>query len=119
MHDARATRIGQKLRAVAEQPTGRDAIQYAHESLTGILHLDHLTATWTELLDHDTEKVFGDVDRKLLVRLELLAVHPRLQDHARTRDLKLVPFATHRLDENRKMQLAASAHRPGVRRLRV
>ena len=42
VHDAGAARVRQELRAVAEQPARRDAIQQPHHPLPRILHLEHL-----------------------------------------------------------------------------
>src|SRR5215208_5540678 len=97
MHDSRAARVGQELRPLAAQAAGRDAIQQSYRSLAGILHLDHLTATRAALLDHISEMFRWNVERQLLVPRQSLAARTPAGDHARTRHLKLVALATHRL----------------------
>ena len=69
--------------------------------------------------DHLAEVFLGHVDRQLLVRLGALAVRPFARDHARTRHLELVPLASHRLHQDREVQLAAPRHRPRIRRIGV
>src|SRR5437870_2427041 len=114
VHDAGAARVGQKLRAVAKQSPRRNLVQKAHHSLPRILHLEHRGPPWTELLDDDAEEFLGDIDRELLVRLQTLAVRTLTRDHARTRHLKLVALASHRLHQNGEVELPAAGHGPRI-----
>src|SRR6185312_12272344 len=101
-----------------ESPSG-NSIAQPYETLPGILHLQHLGAARTELLDDDAEEILRHVDHQLLVRLESLAVHPLAGDHTRTRHLELESFTPHGLHQDREMQLATPGDRPRVRRLGV
>ena len=76
VHDAGAASVGQKLGAITEQSARRDLVEKSHHSLPRILHLEHRCAARAELLDHDAEKFLGNIDRKLFVRLESLALRP-------------------------------------------
>ena len=116
MHDPGPASISQKFRSVPKQPARRNAIEQPDESLPRVLHLDHLTAARSELLDHVAEVLLGDVDRQLLVRLEALAIDAFARDHSRARHLKLEPLTPHGLHEDREMQLAAARYGPRVGR---
>jgi hypothetical protein len=61
-----------------------------------------------------TDEVLRDVDDELLDRLRRLAID-LLGDHFRPRDLELIPFAAHGLNQNRQMQLATTGHRENIR----
>src|SRR5205814_2270461 len=88
VHDTGSARISQELGPVAKQPTRRNLVKKSHHSLPRILHLEHCGAARPELLYHYAEKFFGNIDRKLFVRLESLALRPLTRDHAGAGDLK-------------------------------
>src|SRR6185437_15897057 len=111
---SRSARISQEFRAVPEQSTRGNAIQQSHQSLSGVLHLEHLAAARTELLDHGAKVFLGNVDRELFVRLETLTARTLARDDARPRDLELVALATHSFHQNREVQLATSRDRPRI-----
>src|SRR5690606_40905819 len=83
----------------------------------GWAHVDELSPALRQLLDHDPRVVLVDVDDHLLDRLAQ-ATRLRVLPHhdARPADRHLEAFATHRLDQHRQLQLAATGdpHRVGV-----
>ena len=76
--------------------------------ITPRLVLDQHLDFRSELFDHRAEELFRHVNREFFERLQLFAVFARARDDARPRDLKLKPFATHRLHEDGEVQFAAS-----------
>src|SRR5258706_2870677 len=114
VHDTRTTGVGQKFRPVAEKSTRGDFVKKSYHSLPRVLHLQHRRAPGAQLLDHDAEELLGNVDGQLLIRLEPLAVRTLARNHSRSRNLKLVTLAPHRLHQNREMELAATRHGPRV-----
>src|SRR5688572_6856883 len=86
------------LGAVAEQPPRRHPIYEPDKPAAGVLHLEHLTATLAELLDHRTGQILRNVDGDLLIRLLPLPIL-RPQDDARPRDREFVALATHGLHQ--------------------
>src|SRR5215212_9997009 len=97
MNEAGPTRVRQELASIPKQSARRNSIAQANQPLSRILHLQHLRAPRTELLDHVPEERLGDVDHQLLVRLESFTVSTDARDHARPRHLKLIALASHRL----------------------
>src|SRR6185295_8096511 len=109
VHHALSARVRQERLAESEQAARRDLVDAVRASVVAVLHVDERTAAPTRELDDGTEHVLRDLDLELFERLELLATLVLVND-LRTRDLKLVPLAAERLDEDRQMQLAATAH---------
>ena len=105
-HDALALRVGHELVAVAEQSARRHE-KLQPRALADGLHLLQLTLAGAELFDHGADRIGRDVRDEALDRLALLAVD-RLVEHARGRDLELIPFAAHGLDEDGQRHLAAA-----------
>src|SRR5262249_47261666 len=100
VQDAGAARVGQELRAVADEPARRADVLEAHAPLAGGPHLLHAPAAPPELLDHRARVGLVDVDDHLLVRLLLLAAVTLLEDDLGLRDHELVAFAAHGLDQH-------------------
>src|SRR5450756_1548147 len=100
VNDAGAASVGEELRAVAEQSASRDLVQQSHHFLTRILHLQHRRSARPELLDHDAEVFLRHIDGQRFVGLESLALRTFTRDHSRTRYLKLVTLAPHRLHQD-------------------
>ena len=105
-HDALALRVGHELVAVAEQAARRHE-KLQPRALADGLHLLQLTLAGAELFDHGADRIGRDVRDEALDRLALLAVD-RLVEHARGRDLELIAFAAHGLDEDGQRHLAAA-----------
>src|SRR4051812_36371880 len=80
MDDSCSARVRQKFRAIAEQSASRNPIAQPHQPLPGILHLQHLAATRTELFDDHAEKIFGHSDHQLLLRPETFPVETLARD---------------------------------------
>jgi len=76
-------------------------------------HRAHLAFARREHLRDHADTFGRDVDHQHLHRLEHLAVS-LLGDHGGLGDLHLVALAAHRLDDHRKLQLAAPHHPPRV-----
>jgi hypothetical protein len=102
MHDAGTACVGKKLAPVTEQPSRRDRVTKAHQAGTRILHVEQFRPSSTKPFDHRAQVRLRDVDHQLFIRLELLAVGTLAGNDARTRNLKLVPFPSHRFHEDGK-----------------
>ena len=120
VHDARAARVGQELRAVAEQSARRNAVQQrapapAPDSSSRSSRRAAARAS------RSRRRGIPRARRSPAPRTARAARRstPVASDHARTRHLELVALAPHRLHEDREMQLAAARHRPRVRRVGV
>ncbi len=109
-------RGGEQLAAEADHPAAGDAVLEAGTPVAGVRHLAHAAAALAEPLgDHADERV-GHVDDHELHRLGEHALDV-LREDLGVAQLELVALAAHRLDEDRELQLAATEHDEGVRRL--
>ena len=111
--DALAVGIGQELVAVAEQAAAGHTELQTHTVGAQRLHLlqDGLALAQT---GHDSTLILGgDVDDDVLHRLVGLAVDD-LGQNVRGRDLQLIAFAAHGLDEDGQMHLATAHDTEGI-----
>src|SRR5687768_7028999 len=78
MHGPGAPGVGQKLRAVSEEPATRNLEDQPDQPHAGIPHFGHLGAAGPQLFHHRTHVVLGHVDHQFLVRLQPLpgVAHP-------------------------------------------
>src|SRR3954447_10390674 len=113
VHDPRATRLGEELGAEADQAARGDEVLDAHPAGAVVDHLLHPTLAQRQQLGRHTEVVLRDVYREPLDGLVELAVDLAGHD-LRLAHGQLEALAAHRLDENRKLQLAAALDLPGV-----
>ena len=105
--------IGQELVAVAEQAAAGHTELQTHTVGTQRLHLlqDGLALAQT---GHDSTLILsGDVDDDVLHRLVGLAVDD-LGQNVRGRDLQLIAFAAHGLDEDGQMHLTTAHDTEGI-----
>jgi len=105
--------IGQELVAVAEQAAAGHTELQTHTVGTQRLHLlqDGLALAQT---GHDSTLILsGDIDDDVLHRLVGLAVDD-LGQNVRGRDLQLIAFAAHGLDEDGQMHLTAAHDTEGI-----
>src|SRR6201991_1055384 len=107
--EQQARTLGQGLELVleADQAAGRDLVLETHATVAVGHHVLQVALTDAEALHDATLVDLFDVDHQFLDRLHLLAVD-FLEDDFRTRHRQLVAFATHVLDQHRKMQFAAA-----------
>ena len=111
--DALAVGIGQELVAVAEQAAAGHTELQTHTVGAQRLHLlqDGLALAQT---GHDSTLILGgDVDDDVLHRLVGLAVDD-LGQNVRGRDLQLIAFAAHSLDEDGQMHLTTAHDTEGI-----
>ena len=111
--DALAVGIGQELVAVAEQAAAGHTELQTHTVGAQRLHLlqDGLALAQT---GHDSTLILGgDVDDDVLHRLVGLAVDD-LGQNVRGRDLQLIAFAAHGLDEDGQMHLTTAHDTEGI-----
>ena len=118
IHDAGALRVREELRPEADQAARGDAELEPHASASVIHHFCRHAASSPRLRDDHTLELLGHVDHEVFDRFHLHAVD-FLRDDFRARDLQLVPFAPHHLDQNRQLQLASPDHLHLFRRIRV
>src|SRR6185369_14168495 len=81
--DAGAARVGEELRAVADEAARRDGVLHARAAAAGRAHVAHATAAATELLDDGAGVGLVDVDDRVLVGLQLLPLGAALEDDLR------------------------------------
>ncbi len=74
VHDRRAARVGEQLRADSDQAAGRDREVDAHAAGAVVHHLRHLALAQRHLLEHDAHVGLGQVDAEELERLLAHAV---------------------------------------------
>ena len=111
--DALAVGIGQELVAVAEQAAAGHTELQTHAVGAQRLHLlqDGLALAQT---GHDSTLILGgDVDDDVLHRLVGLAVDD-LGQNVRGRDLQLITFAAHGLDQDGQVHLATAHDTEGI-----
>ena len=113
-HDALALGVGKELVAVAEEAARGDEEFELHAAADG-RHLGEVALAGAELFDDRADIVLRHVAHKALDRLALLAVD-LLIENARGRDLELVAFAAHRLDQDGERHFAAAGDVEGVGR---
>src|SRR6185436_5739354 len=118
IHDAGPFRVGEELRAEPDQPARGDAELEPDAAAAVVHHLGRHTAPRARLRDDHALKFLGHVDDQVLHRLHLHAVDLP-GDNLRARDLHLVPFAAHHLDQDRQLQLAAADDLQLLGRVRV
>ena len=118
VHDAGSSRMREKMRAEADEPSRRDGELQAHPPRAGVIHLHHLPASHGEKLRHHADVLFGDVDDEQLDRLVHVAVDLP-GHHGRLRHRELVAFAAHGLDQDAELELPAPGDPNRVRRIGV
>ena len=114
VHDPRSARLGQELRAKADQAARRDEVLHARPAGAVVDHLLHPALAEREQLRDDADELLGDVDRDALDGLVPLAVD-LAHEHLGLADRQLEAFAPHDLGEHGELELAAALHLPGVR----
>ena len=103
VHDPSSSGLREEARAKTDQPSRGNAELKTNPSGTGVLHLCHLTATNREQLRQNTDVVLRGINDQLFQRLVYYAFDfPG--DDCRLRDLYLIAFAAHRLDQDRELQ---------------
>ncbi len=107
VHDAGAARLGEELRAEADQAARRDAELEPHAAAAVVHHLGHDALADARFGDDHALEVLGDVDDEFLDRLGQHAVDV-LRDDLGPRHLQFVPFAAHHLDQDRQLQFTAA-----------
>lgn len=110
--------VSVKCVAKADQPARRDEVLETDAALAVVLDLQHLATTPAQRFGHRAQVLLTDVDGEVLDRLHPLSVD-LLHDGLRARDLELKAFATHRLDENSEVKLAASTDKEPLGGIRV
>ena len=79
-------------------------------------HADQLTLSGGQLLDDRAGKLIRDIDKGNLHRLQSLVALIEVIDDLCLRNRELKALAAHVLDEDREVQLTATAHLEAVRR---
>ena len=105
VHERRPARVGQQLAAVADEAAGGDDELHPDTTVGIGGHLLEATLPAGHRLLDGADVLGRDVDRHPLVRLLAVA-----QDHLGTADRELEALASHLLDEDRQLELAATAH---------
>jgi hypothetical protein len=113
VEDAGAAGLGEELGPEPDQAPGRDPVLEPGPAGPVGDHLLHAALAQAQHLGDDADVVVGDVDRQVLERLVDDAVD-LADDHLRLADGELEALASHRLDEDRELQLAAALDLPGV-----
>jgi hypothetical protein len=101
--------VGHELRPESDQAARGNPELEADASAAVVDHLGHRAFAFAHLRDHDALVILGDVDDKLLDRLNGLPVHFFRHDVG-PRHLELEAFAAHHLDQNRQLQLTTADH---------
>src|SRR6266702_6304590 len=104
-HDAFARGQGQECVSKADQTAGRDQVLEADPALVVVDDLDHLAAALAQRFGDRAEMRLADVNGQPLDGFHALAVDD-LDNRLRPRDLQLIAFAAHGLDEDGQVQLA-------------
>ena len=112
-HDALALGVGQKLVAVAEQAPGRHQEGQLHPVGADGGHVQEVALPGAHLLDDCAGAVAGHIRHQPLHGLALLAVN-LLEQHPGGRDLELIAFPAHGLDQDGQVHLAPARHVEGV-----
>src|SRR5690606_32324938 len=115
--DSRAARLGEELRAEADEAARGHHELHADPAGAVVRHGLHAALALREELRDGTEVLLGHVDRHVLHGLVDLAVD-LLGDHLGLAHRELEALAAHLLDEDREGQLTAALHLPGVRAVR-
>src|ERR1035437_2150148 len=115
IHQAVAAGAFEKSAAKPDQAARGDVVFQAHPVARMGDHRAHLALAPRERLRDHADVFRRDVDHEHLHRLEYLAAG-LLGDDGGLRDLHLVAFAAHGLDNHRELQFAAAHHAPGLRR---
>ena len=86
----------------------------AHAPVTVIVHVGDFALARPQLLHHNSDEFFRNVDGQVLHGFHELAVDA-LGDNLRLADHQLETFAAHHFNEDRKLQFAAAQHLEGIR----
>ena len=113
-HDALALGVGEELVAVTEQAARGDQ-EFELHAAADRRHLGEVALAGAELFDDCADILLRHVAHKAFDGLALLAVDHLIQD-ARGRDLELIAFAAHGLDEDGQRHFAAARDVERVRR---
>ena len=99
--------VGEKFVPIAEETAARHKEDETHaRAHRG--HLLELGLARAELFDDRADILLRHVRHELFHRFHEIALLVALHEHARGRDLKLIAFAAHRLDEDRERHFAAA-----------
>ena len=118
VQQAGAARVGQEFGAEADQPSCRNDVLHPDPAGPVVDHLFQPAFAHRQHLDDRALVLRRRVNRQALHRLVHLAVH-QLGDHLRLAHRQLEALTAHDLHQDRKLQLAAALHLPGVGPLRV
>src|SRR5437016_12911302 len=108
VEEARAARVRQELRAVADEAAGGDAVLEPDAPRPVVDHLGHGALAGAELLGHGADELLGDVHHEVLHRLEGLAAL-FLGDDLGLAHFQLEALTPHHLDQDGELELS----RPG------
>src|SRR6059058_486511 len=103
MEDARPPRLGQELRAEADQTPRRHAVVDPHPAGAVVDHLLQISLPQRQQLRDDADVLLGSVDRQPLDGLVHRAVDLARHD-LRFADRQFETFAPHQLDQHRQLQ---------------
>jgi hypothetical protein len=117
VEDAGAARVGEKLRAITDEPTRGNDVFQTHAAFARRPHVLHAAPAPAQLFDHRTVVGLVEIDDQFLIGLQLFPVGPLLEDHLWLGNHQLVAFAAHGFDQHRQVQLAAAQHLEGVGRV--
>src|SRR5271155_530128 len=108
IHDDGATRVGKQSAAQSNEPAAGHAEFDAHAPVAVIVHVGDFAFARANVLHDHADKFFGDIDAEVFNGLHQFAVFfIALGDNLRLADHELVALATHHLDQNGELQLAA------------
>ena len=114
VHDRRALGVGGQFALIADQAAGRAMEHEAQAVAAGGAHFQHLGLALRHFLHDDARVFIVHVDDDFLDGFEDRAVLLLLEHHARARNAQLETLAAHGLDENAKLQFAATGNDIGV-----
>src|SRR5450755_3306152 len=94
IHDDGAARVGKQSTAQPNQSAAGDAELDAHAAIAVIVHVGDFALARADVLHHDANKFFGDIDGQVLDRLHQFAVNA-FGDNLGLAHHQLVTFAAH------------------------
>src|SRR5580692_7892358 len=114
VHDDGSAGVGEQLAAQADQAAAGHPEFDAHAAVAVIVHVGGFAFARSQLFHYDADEFLGDVYRQVLDRLHQLAIDALGYD-LRFAHHQLEAFATHHLDQDGELQLAAAHHLERIR----
>ena len=114
VHHNRSPRVGEQLAAQSDESAAGNIELDAHASVAVIVHVGDFALARPQLLHHDADEFFRNVDCQVLHGFHELAVDA-LGDNLRLAHHQFETLAAHHFDEDRKLQFAAAQHLEGIR----